>query len=562
VNLEQLLTRLKGASATLSARQMTVLAAAFLAAVGLTIGSAYWLNAPTYGVLFSDMDAESAAGIVSKLKAEKIQYALDDAGRTIRVPAARVDELRLQFASDGLTGGGRVGFELFDRTAFGVTDFLEHVNYRRALEGELARTISTIAEVASARVHIAIPQPSLFTAREQSAKASVVLKLRNNRPLLASTVTAITGLVSASVESLRPESVVIIDNYGRPLSKPSNDADEAAGAPLERQQGIERDLATRVVNMLEPIVGVGRVRVNVSAKLRSDVQDEIEERWDPAPVVRSHQSVIQTGPAPRGAAAGTAAAATAIPVVAGTSAQGVAGSRANLPAETPAGDEAAPAPGAPGTLVASTDLAPGSNVSQTTNYEVSKITRHSTLGKGSLARLSVAVVLDDEHATTPDGKAAAKPRAPADIQKIHGLVAAAVGFDAERGDQITVENIAFEEAPIEAEPSVSPWEQYKPLALDAARMLGIVVLGLVAMLGVIRPIVRGSLGTAAPAGAAGALPTPRTVQDLEAEMDAQLEGAAGARRMPVLTKRVAALTQREPENAARLLRTWLSEPER
>lgn len=560
MNLEQLLSRLKGASATLSARQMTVLAGAFVAAVCLTIGSAYWLNAPTYGVLFSDMDAESAAGIVSKLKAEKVQYTLDDAGRTIRVPASRVDELRLQFASDGLPNSGRVGFELFDRTAFGVTDFLEHVNYRRALEGELARTISTIAEVASARVHIAMPQPSLFTAREQSAKASVVLKLRNNRPLLASTVTAITGLVSSSVESLRPESIVIIDNYGRPLSKPESDADGVAGAPLERQQGIERDLATRVVTMLEPIVGVGRVRVNVSAKLRTDVQDEIEERWDPTPVVRSHQSVIQTGPAPRGGGTGTAAA-TAIPVVAGIAAQGVAGSRANLPEEAPASEDRATA-GGPATLTASTELAPGSNVSQTTNYEVSKITRHSTLGKGSLARLSVAVVLDDEHATTPDGKPAAKPRAPADIQKIHGLVAAAVGFDAERGDQITVENIAFEEVPLDDEPAVSAWERYKPLAVEAARMLGIIVLGLVAMLGVIRPIVRGSLGTSAPAGVAGTLPAPRTVQDLEAEMDAQIEGAAGARRMPVLAKRVAALTQREPENAARLLRTWLTEPER
>lgn len=535
---------------------MAVLAAAFVAVVGLTIGSAYWLNAPDYGVLFSDMDAESAAGIVSKLKAQKVQYVLDDGGRTIRVPGARVDELRLQFASDGLPGSGRVGFELFDRTAFGVTDFLEHVNYRRALEGELARTISTIAEVSSARVHIAMPQPSLFTAREQSAKASVVLKLRNNRPLLASTVAAITGLVSASVESLRPEAVVIIDNYGRPLSKQPND-EEAAGPPIERQQGIERDLSTRVVTMLEPIVGVGRVRVNVSAKLRSDVQDEIEERWDPTPVVRSHQSVVQTGPTPRGAAPGAGGPGSTIPTVAGTDAQGVAGSRANLPE---AGDGRAP--GGMPVQVAASDLAPGSNVSQTTNYEVSKITRHSTLGRGSLARLSVAVVLDDEHATAPDGKAATKPRAPADIQKIHGLVAAAVGFDAERGDQITVENIAFEEVPIDVEPPVSPWEQYKPLALGGARVLGIVLLGLVAMLGVIRPIVRGSLGTAPPPAATGTLPAPRTVQDLEAEMDAQLDAPADTHRMPVLTKRVAALTQREPENAARLLRTWLSEPER
>jgi flagellar M-ring protein FliF len=560
VNLEQFFSRLKGATAALSTKQLVVLGTAFVGVVALTIGSAYWLNAPTYGVLFSDMDAESAAGVVSRLKTEKVQYSLDDGGRTIRVPAARVDELRLQFASDGLPGSGRIGFELFDRTAFGVTDFLEHVNYRRALEGELARTISTIAEVASARVHIAMPQPSLFTARDQGAKASVVLKLRSNRPLLASTVTAITGLVSASVESLRPESVVIIDNYGRPLSKPAGNAEEASGVPLERQQGIERDLSGRVVALLEPIVGIGRVRVNVSAKLRTDAQDEVEERWDPTPVVRSHQSVIQGGAATKGPAAGGG-----VPLVAGATAQGVAGTRVNLPPDpappdTPtSGDVDA---GAPTALASATTVAPGAHVAETTNYELSKVTRHSTMSRGSLARLSVAVVLDDEHVTAADGKTSTKPRAAADIQKIHGLVAAAVGFDAERGDQVTVENIAFEEPPSEPETTVSAWERYKPLALDAGRTVGIVILGLVALLGVIRPLVRSSLGALpAAAGAAGALQAPRTVQDLEAEMDAQIDGT-GPRRMPVLTRRVAALTQREPENAARLLRTWLSEPER
>jgi flagellar M-ring protein FliF len=558
VNLEQFLSRVKSASAALSTRQLVVLGVAFVAAVGLTIGSAYWLNTPNYGVLFSDMDPDSASGIVSKLKAEKVQYSLDDGGRTIRVPAGRVDELRLQFASDGLPGSGRVGFELFDRTAFGVTDFLEHVNYRRALEGELARTISTISEVASARVHIAMPQPSLFTTRDQAAKASVVLKLRNNRPLLPSTVAAITGLVSASVESLRPEAVVIVDNFGRPLSKPAGD-DDGANVPLERQQGIEHDLSTRVVALLEPIVGVGRVRVNVSAKLRTDARDEIEERWDPTPVVRSHQSVIQNGPA----AKPLPAASGGVPLVAGAVAQGIAGTRANLPPDpaAPGGPGSSAASGSPEALAAATT--PGAHVAETTNYELSKVTRHSTTPRGDLARLSVAVILDDEHVVGDDGKSTTKPRAAADIQKIHGLVAAAVGFDADRGDQLTVENIAFEETPTDTEPAVSAWERYKPVALDAGRIVGIVMLGLVALLGVIRPLVRSSFGAgSAAAGAAGALPTPRTVQDLEAEMDAQLEGVAGARRLPVLTRRVAALTQREPENAARLLRTWLSEPER
>ena len=173
------------------------------------------------------------------------------------------------------------GFEIFDKTAFGVTDFLEHVNYRRALEGELARTISTISEVAGARVHIAMPQPSLFSGRDQPTKASVILKLRNKTQLPPTTVAAITGLVSASVESLKPEAVVIIDNFGRPLSR-TEDPDDASGAVgIERQQRIERELSARVINLLEPIVGSGRVRVNVTAKLNSDTNEETEEKWDP-----------------------------------------------------------------------------------------------------------------------------------------------------------------------------------------------------------------------------------------------------------------------------------------
>src|SRR6058998_2157756 len=156
-----------------------------------------------------------------------------------------------------MPGSGHVGLEIFDKTAFGVTDFLEHVNYRRALEGELARTISTISEVAGARVHIAMPQPSLFSGRDQPTKASVILKLRSNRQLSPSTVGAITGLVSASVESLKPEAVVIIDNFGRPLSR-SEDPDEVSGGVgIERQQRIEHELSTRVINLLEPIVGDG-----------------------------------------------------------------------------------------------------------------------------------------------------------------------------------------------------------------------------------------------------------------------------------------------------------------
>lgn len=562
--------RAKAAAGALSTAQMVTLAATFVGVVVLMVGSTYWVNTPSMAVLFSDMDAESAGGVVSKLKNDKVPYTLDDNGRTIRVPAARVDELRLAFAGSGMPASGRIGFEIFDRTAFGVTDFLEHVNYRRALEGELARTISTIGDVSSARVHIAMPRPSLFATQDQAAKASVVLKLKNNRPLAASTITAITGLVASSVEALRPEAVVIMDTFGRPLARAPDGSDEAAGGlNLERQQRIERELSARVVSLLEPIVGADRVRVNVSAKINPDSQEETEERWDPTPVVRSRQAMAQ------GAAA------------AGGSGGGVAGARANMPTppvdpKAPQSAQAFPGTGAPASLTLPTM---GGNTSETTNYEVGRLTRHRIQPHGQIARLSVAVLLDDDRVVGKDAKGkptrVAKPRTAPELQKINDVVSAAVGLDVERGDHLTVQNIAFEEPPQDEGPAPQPlWRKITPETpqlFDAGRIVAVLLLGLIVVFGVLRPMVNRTLpaGPAAvpalagvSAAVAGLPKMPRTVAEMEGEIEAELlieEGGtatAATRRLPVLTKRVAKIAKDEPENAARLVRTWLAEDDR
>ena len=564
MNPEALFAKLRTASAALSRSQLITLGVAFVAVVGLVVGSAYWVNAPTYGILYTDLDPESAGQVVTKLKNDKVAYRLDDGGRTVRVETARLDELRLSFASQTGTGNGKIGFEIFDRTAFGVTDFLEHVNYRRALEGELARTIGTIAEVANARVHIAMPRPSLFASQDQAAKASVVLKLRTGRPLAPGTITAISGLVASSVEGLRPEAVVIMDTQGRPLAKVSDGGEEALGAQqFEKQQRTERDLAASVTALLQPIVGADGVRVNVSAKLSHDSQEETEERWDPTPVVRSHQSVNNGGPAFAGAS-------------------GVAGAKANMPLDqtksTPNGQQAAntiaPTGGAPtpGTVT---------HGSETTNYEVSRLTRHRVQPRGQVARLSVAVLLDDEKVTSKDAEGktvhSSKKRDPKQVQKIHDIVAAAVGYDQSRGDQLTVENIAFEEL-VDDEPVKEPtWKKLvtptsSPAGMDMARLLTTLLVVAFALFGVIRPIVKRTLGPApAQAGDGPVLMsgTPKTIAEVEGEMGATAaelfdEGPSEAqsKRLPELTKRVAKLTQAQPENAARLVRAWLAEEER
>jgi len=579
VDPQILLARLRALGANFTTAQLISLGASFVLVVAFVAGSAFWLNHPTYALLFADMDQESAGQVIARLKSLKVPYTLDDGGRSIRVQASRVDELRLELTAQGLPSSGRVGFEIFDRTAFGATEFLEQVNYRRALEGEIARTIGTIAEVAGARVHIAMGKDSLF-GEKRPAKASVVLKLRDRRGLSPATVVGISNLVAASVEGLRPESVVIIDSVGRPLSRPDADRDALGAGQMERQQKLETEMSTRVVALLEPVVGAGRVRANVALTLDPRTREITEDRFDPNTVVRSRQ---------------TSADVANLGLVAG----GLAGARGNLPstappqATPPAPAAAAPAAQAPGTQAPGTQ-APGtqtaaaqpvvpppggtSRSTETTNYEVSRTTSHTIAPPGDVARMSVAVILDDNHVTKPDNEGRSVTtrvsRNQEELQKLQALVAAAVGLDPERGDQITVENIPFDEPLSGAEP-VTPsfWMRHGPAVLDGARTVSVLLLGLAAMFFVVRPLMRrtavvgGALAVAGGGVGAPTLDRPRTVAELENEIDAQVEAAMAGksgetRRLPVLTRKASAFAAKEPENTAKLLRSWISEPER
>jgi flagellar M-ring protein FliF len=550
--VDQLLARVKGFGGSLTTRQLVSLALAFVAVVGLVSGTAFWVSRPTYTLLFEDMDQAALAEVVSRLDAQKVDYELVPGGRGVRVPSSQVDRLRIDFSAEGLPSSGRIGFEIFDRTAFGQTEFLEHVNYRRALEGEIARTIASISEVSSARLHIAMARDSLFGAREQPAKASVILKLRNpSRPLAPATVAGITNLVAASVEGLRPESVVVMDSYGRPLARPPAGDDAPLGAAQqERQRSLEREMSERLVAMLEPVAGPDRVRVNVSMRLSAASEERTEEKWDPnTSVIRSRQLTTDGTP--------------------GSVVGAVAGARANLPA--PAGPEGAP----PATPPAPVLTASGRS-SETTNYEISRTTTHTVKPSGDVARLSVAVILDDDviQKKEADGTttAARQSRKPEELQKIHGLVAAAVGLDTTRGDQLTVENIAFDAGPTEPLEEPGIIQRYGPVAGEGAKVVGVLMLVGLAILMVIRPVVQAALAGARPlpAGMPGAVPQgalPRSVEDMEQEIEAQLAAAAGAKqletvKMPLLTKKANAMVSNEPENAARMLRAWLAEGER
>ncbi len=542
--MDALLERLKATTSNFTATQLATIAGAFVLVVAIVAGSAWWLNKPDYALLFSDMDGESAAQVVTRLKSMKVRYQIDPGGGAIRVPGNQVDELRMEFSSQGMPSSGRIGFEIFDRTAFGATEFLEKVNYRRALEGEIARTVATLSEVSSARVHIAMGKDSLF-GEPRPAKASVVLKLRGQRQLAPSSISGISNMVAASVEGLRPESVVILDSFGRPLARPQEDADDPLGAAqLERQQRLERDLSTNVIALLEPVVGENRVRVNVALKLNAKTSEETEEHFDPNTVVRSTQRTSDIANTPGSIGA-------------------VAGVRSNLP----------PQPADPKTPQVTLPGAGTARTAETTNYEVSKTTKRVLQPPGDVARLSVAVILDDDHVQKKgqDGSLTTvrQARKPEEIQKIQGLVAAAVGLDMERGDLLTVENVAFDEPQVEEDTPPSILVRYAPQINEFGRLITVLVVGILGFLFVVRPLLKaGGLGGRAPAQAQLVeVQRPRTVADLESEIEAQMDAQIAEkvgenRRLPVLTRRVSALTKSEPDQVAKLLRGWIREAER
>jgi flagellar M-ring protein FliF len=550
MDLEQLAAKLRKLTDPFTTGQLVTLALTFVIVIAVVIASAMWLQKPTYRLLQSDLDPEAMGQMVTELKSMKVAYELDEGGRGIRVPASRIDELRLHFASSGNEAGLK-GWTLFDGQDFGITEFGEKIKYRRAMEGEMARTIATLAEVSSARVHIAMGKEELF-GESRPATASVVLKLKSGRSLPTSAVNGITNLVAGAVDGMKAESVVVLDNYGRPLTRPKADENDPAGAAsVERQQRLEREYAQRVVAMLEPIVGADHVRVNVALALKRETTEQTQEMWDPsATVIRSQQTTSETS------SSGATVLATPPPGVV----PGTAGARSNLPAPAPNGGTGAAPPAAA--------QGPSSQrTTETKNNEIGVTKTHTIQPAGEVERLSVAVIVDDDQqAKTENGKTAVTrtKRTSEELKKFENLVASSVGFNMERGDRVTVENIAFDEPFSEEVEAPSVITRYQPQIEESARVLGLIVVVVLAFIFLVKPLMaRVSVGSAATGGLAVATggARPRTVAELEGEIEAQLDAAEtkGDRKLPVLTKRVADGALKEPEHVAKVLRSWMKE---
>ncbi|ACH40830.1 flagellar M-ring mounting plate protein FliF [Citrifermentans bemidjiense Bem] len=375
-------------------------------------------NKTDYRPLFANLTQEDAGEIVKKLKEQKVPYQISPDGKAILVPSDNVYDLRLSLASDGLPQGGGVGFEIFDRKNFGMTEFVQKLNYQRALQGELGRTIAQIAGVESARVHLALPEKALFKDQEKPATASVVLKMKSNRQLREGEVQGIVHLVASSIEGMDPEQVTVLDTRGKVLSShsPNDPTSKVAGARQDTQRAFEKTEEEKLQSLLDRVVGSGKSVARVSASFDFKQVEKYEERYDPeSAAVRSEQRSEEKG--------GGSSTASGVPGVQSNMgrAQGAAGS-------TTGG---------------------GSKTDETLNYEVSRSTARIIEPVGSLSKVSVAILVDGKYELSPGAKPGAtpkyQPRSPDEMQKIESLVKSAVGFNAERGDQVTVANIPFQE---------------------------------------------------------------------------------------------------------------------
>jgi flagellar M-ring protein FliF len=437
--------------AALTPRQLATIAIVAIAVAAGVMGLSRWERESGLKPLYTGLSPEDASAIVQKLHEAGVDYKITNNGTELLAPEDKVPELRLQMAGLGLPKTGRIGFEIFDKTNFGITDFAEHVNYRRALEGELERSIMAISDVQQARVHVTLPKDSVFTDAREPAKASVLVGLRPGTRLSSPNVVAIANLVSSAVEGLAPESVSVVDMSGNLLSRPRREgwADGAQNteAGLEYRQAVEHDLAAKINSTLEPLVGADKFRTGVSADIDMTSGEQSEETFDPSKSVMVNSQKMEDS-------SGTTRSSPGIP-----------GTAANLPPQQTTLSNAQPTPppatqpaqpGQAGQSSAAAQPTPprtGGNSTTTSRrsesitYQSSRTTKHLKLPQGAIKRLSIAVLVDQGSRMEGQGAQAHRVAIPPDAEKlkaIQTLVGTLVGLDSMRGDQLTVEALPFD----------------------------------------------------------------------------------------------------------------------
>jgi len=423
----------------------------------------YFTNQEDYRVLFSNLTGVDAAAIVTKLKERKIPYQISPSGETISVPSAQVSELRLELAAAGLPQGGGIGFEIFDNKVFGATEFEQQMNYRRALQGELSRTINSLDEIQQSRVHIVLPKESLFIEQQKKPTASVTLKLKTGRKLKESQIDGIGHLVASSVEGLSADEVMIVDSQGNILSKKQGDSKSArlSSSQNEHQRNIEKEMANQIQTMLESVVGKGKAVVRVNAELDFRLMERTEETFDPeSPVIRSSQKQVDKaiGPAPP----------SKIGAVAGAGKTESSGS----------GSEK-------------------EKTEETVNYEINKTISKTVMPTGEIKKISIAVLVDGIYPKNDKGAATYQERPKKELDSFEDLVRKSAGFNAQRGDQVVISSMPFNRPETEEGMAAAPsWQEKIAPAIPMIKYAALIIGLLFTFLFIIRPLVRNVITTA------------------------------------------------------------------
>ncbi|MBF0565394.1 MAG: flagellar M-ring protein FliF [Nitrospirae bacterium] len=492
-----------------------------------------WSQKTDYQVLFSNLSEQDAGAIVNKLNEMKVPYKITS--NSIMVPAPKVYELRLQLAAQGLPVGGGVGFEIFDKTDFQTTDFVQKLNYKRALEGELARTISSLMEVEHARVHLALPEKSLFVKDKDTPTASILIKVKAGRSLSPAQVQGIVHLVSSSIEGLNPNDITIIDNNGNMLTRPSDDMLGLTTTQLEYQKKYEKDIETAIKDILEPVIGKDKVKVKTNVDLDFSRTEKTEEKYDPeGSVLRSEQSMKEKS---LSAAPG-----------------GIPGVQSNLPGK--AGTQA------------QGQQSQSQKESDTTNFEISKVTSHTLVSMGNLKKLSAAVLVDGMYREKKGSKEPVYiPRSDDELKRFDDLVKKAIGYNQARGDDVSVVNIQFEPVAKEEVP-VEHRDWAKEIALSA-KYLAPLIVAILFYFFIVRPVIK-SISPEPVKAQIPELPMPRSMAEIAKEAKPELPEAK-LREVPLPPVEETAIkteitdwsqwVKENPSQAASLIKEWVEAEE-
>ena len=459
----------------LNPRQMISIAVGVAALIALLTSVWMWGQTPDYRVLYSNISDRDGGAIIESLQQLNVPYKFAEGGGALLVPSNLVYETRLKLATQGLPKGGTVGFELMENQKFGISQFAEQVNYQRALEGELARSVQSIAAVQGARVHLAIPKPTVFVKEQQKPSASVVLTLHPGRFLDSAQVSAIVHLISSSVPEMSAKNVTVVDQSGTLLSA-NHDGIGNEGldaSQLRYIQQIEQNYVQRVEAILTPMVGATNVRAQVTADIDFSQTEQTAEIYKPntdpkESTLRSQQSVESLNGS--------------------SSASGVPGALSNQPPVPATAPIIAPA----GSSVPAGNSNPTSvHKESTVNYEVDRTIRHTRLPVGTIKRISIAVVVNNRKVTDAKGQVSFKPLSADEKTQINNLVSDAVGFDQSRGDTLNVQNVAFNDEK-EITPEVPLWKQPDTvdLAKNLVKYLLIAVVMLFVVFGIIKPALK------------------------------------------------------------------------